>query len=138
MASRLSDFEGGRDTRARGRVGEDAATRWLERRGYRIVARNVTTKAGEIDIVAEDGDTLCFVEVKARASDTYGPAIEAVTPAKMRRIARAASLFLASRSRWRGEPPACRFDVLGMDRRVDGWRFSLVRGAFDAPTSRRG
>jgi len=115
-------------TRARGRVGEDLAVAWLARRGYKIVARNFTTRAGEIDVVAEDDDTLCFIEVKARATDAYGPAIEAVTPAKMRRIVRAARLYLV---RLGGER-ICRFDVLGMDRTEEGWRFTLVRDAFDA------
>ncbi len=138
MASRLRAFLDGSSSRARGRVGEDAAADWLVRHGYRIVARNVTTKVGEIDIVAAEGDTLCFVEVKARATDAYGPAIEAVTPAKMRRIARAAALYLSRRpGRGRAEP-VCRFDVLGMDKKADGWHFTLVRNAFEAPPGRGG
>lgn len=132
MASRLSDFGDGAHTRARGRVGEDAAARWLVRHGYRVLERNVTTKAGEIDIVAKEGDILCFIEVKARATDAYGPAIAAVTPAKMRRIARAASLYLARGFEPGADDPVCRFDVLGMDHEADGWRFTLVRDAFSA------
>ncbi len=115
-------------THGRGRVAEDLAADWLARNGYTIVARNVTTRAGEIDVVAQEGDTLCFIEVKARATAQFGSAIEAVTPAKMRRIVRAASLFLART----GEERAVRFDVLGLDRAQDGWRFTLIRDAFDA------
>ena len=98
--------------------------------GYRIVARNVRTKGGELDIVALDGETLCFIEIKARATAEYGRAIEAVGPQKQRRLARAAALFLA---RNRSDRP-CRFDVLGLDRGRDGaWSFTLVKNAFDAP-----
>ncbi len=121
-------------TRARGRVGEERAADWLEGQGYRVVERNVSTKAGEIDVVARDGETLCFVEVKARSSRAYGPAILAVTPKKQRRLARAAALYLALHPT---EAP-CRFDVLGMDLGDDGWRFTLVRDAFQVPAGTYG
>ncbi|HEY7215001.1 MAG TPA: YraN family protein, partial [Thermoanaerobaculia bacterium] len=52
--------------RARGKVGEDDAVRWLADQGYEILARNVVNHGGEIDVVAKDGATLCFVEIKAR------------------------------------------------------------------------
>lgn len=117
-------------TRGRGRVGEDEAVAWLERHGYRIVERNVTNKAGEIDVVARDGETLCFIEVKARQTDRFGPAIEGVTPAKQRRLVRTASLYLALAGL---DDVACRFDVLGLDADPDGsWRFTLIRDAFQA------
>lgn len=99
---------------------------WLRRRGYRILARNVTTRAGEIDVVAEQGEALCFVEVKARANAVYGPAIEAVPPSKQRKIARAASLYLVAHP---SDKP-CRFDVLAMDLDGGRWRFHLVQDAF--------
>ncbi|MGE0640495.1 MAG: YraN family protein [Thermoanaerobaculia bacterium] len=115
-------------TRARGAAGEVAAEEYLVARGYRIVARNVVTRAGELDLVALDGETLCFVEIKARASAEFGRSIAAVGPAKQRRIARAALLFLAKN---RSQRP-CRFDVLGLDREADGsWQFTLVRNAFE-------
>lgn len=117
-------------TRARGRVGEEAASRWLHQQGYVIVDRNVVTRAGEIDVVARDGATLCFIEIKARASRTYGQAIEAVPRAKQRRVARAAALYLA---RLGAAAPPCRFDVLAMDLSTAGWRFTLVRDAFMVP-----
>ena len=53
--------------RGRGKIGEDDAVRWLEGQGYRVVERNVVNHGGEIDVVARDGDTVCFVEIKARA-----------------------------------------------------------------------
>jgi putative endonuclease len=115
-------------TRARGRAAEDLAVAWLECQGYRIEARNVVNVAGEIDVVARDGETLCFVEVKARATRSYGPAITAVDGRKQRRLARAAALYLA----FQGAEGPCRFDVLGMDREETGeWVFTLLRDAFE-------
>ncbi len=123
------DFRGQPHTRAQGRLGEDAGVAWLEGQGYRIAERNAVNAAGEIDVVAFDGDTLCFIEIKARSSDAYGAAIESVTVHKQRRLARAAALYLATRP----HDGPCRFDVLGMDLGDDGWRYTLVRDAFSAP-----
>ena len=113
--------------RGRGKAGEDDAVRWLEAQGYEIVARNVVNHGGEIDVVAREGGTLCFVEVKARAGDRHGLAVEAVGFSKQRRLSRAAALYLTARG-WHGRP--CRFDVLGLDRGDGGWRYTLVRNAF--------
>lgn len=123
----MRDFQGQPHNRARGKLGEDEAVRWLESQGFRIVERNVANHGGEIDLVARDGATLCFVEVKARASAAYGPAIAAVDLRKQRRISRAAALYLAMKG-FQGTP--CRFDVLGLDRQGDGWRYTLIRDAF--------
>ncbi len=71
--------------------GERAAARFLRRRGLRVLARGYRTKLGEIDLIARDGDTLVFVEVKARRQ---GVPAEAVTPEKQRRITLAALHFL--------------------------------------------
>ncbi len=117
-----------RSTHARGRAAEEAAVRWLEANGYLILERNVVNHAGEIDVVArDDNGTLCFIEVKARATATFGPAIAAVGPAKRRRICRAAALHIARRGL---HLAPCRFDVLGLDRTGAGWRYTLVRDAF--------
>lgn len=122
----MADFRDLPHTRAQGREGEDEAERWLKRRGYRIVERNFSCKSGEIDIIARDGEVLCFVEIKARANRTYGTAIESISASKQRRIARAASWYLV---RHPTDAP-CRFDVLALDL-VDGeWRYRLVKDAF--------
>ena len=122
----LADFGAQPHTVGRGRVAEDVAAAWLEAHGYRILERNHRNAAGEIDLVAEDGDTLCFVEVKARSETLFGPAVAAVGPRKRHRIARAAALYLALR---RVERP-CRFDVLAMEASDGGWRFTLIKDAF--------
>jgi putative endonuclease len=124
----LRDFSSLPHSRARGAAAEEAAESYLRAAGYRIVERNVASKLGEIDLVCLDGEVLCFVEVKARATGEFGLAVEAVGRRKRERIARVAAMFLAKNRSKR----ACRFDVLGLDRAADGsWRFTLVRDAFE-------
>ena len=77
-----------------GRMGEDAAARFLERRGYDIVERNWKCAAGEADIIARDGDAVVFVEVKTRSNIEKGMPSEAVGAAKRDRYERIAALFL--------------------------------------------
>jgi len=88
------------------------ATAELWHRGYAILARRYRTRFGEIDIVAQDGQTVVIVEVKARRTDRFGTAAESVTPWKQRRLAAMALDYLS----WVGrlEDP-CRFDVVAID-----------------------
>lgn len=76
--------------------GEEQAARYLRRRGWRIAARNFTVRQGEVDLIAEKGGVLAFVEVKLRRDDAFAEAREFVTAAKQRRILTAASLYLAA------------------------------------------
>ena len=92
-----------------GKLGEDLACQELKRRGYEILARRYRTRAGEVDLVARDGATVVFVEVKTRATDAYGGGASAVTWQKRQRLARVAVEFLA-RSGQSDSP--CRFDVV--------------------------
>jgi len=112
-----------------GKTGEDLACRELERRGYAIVARRYRRRGGELDIIAKDGPTLVFVEVKAREGSACGAPAEAVTPYKQRRIARVALDYLA-RHRLLDAP--CRFDVVSIQ--VDRGRetIEVFQNAFDA------
>jgi putative endonuclease len=126
MRRLLSSFSSARDTRARGRAGERAAGRWLRRQGFEVVSTNFRAKPGEIDIIAREGDTLCFIEIKARANDRFGGALAAVPVTKQQRISRAASAYLMSCD-WDGP---CRFDVLGLEQRGKAWEFQLIRDAF--------
>ncbi|WDP92674.1 MAG: YraN family protein [Desulfobacter sp.] len=77
-----------------GRTGEDAAAQFLAARGYTIIQRNFSTRRFEIDIIAKDGDTLCFVEVKTRSNLKKGLPREAVLPAKQQKIIMGASFYL--------------------------------------------
>lgn len=84
---------------------------YLRDRGLSIVARNVRSRFGEIDIVARDGDTLVFVEVRLRRSRGFGGAAESITPAKRARLLAAAQSYLATL----GSEPACRIDAVLFD-----------------------
>src|SRR2546427_11803979 len=98
-----------------GKEGERVAAQFLEARGYRILERNYRTRRGEIDLIAEDGRILVFVEVKVRLDDRFGGPAAAITRAKQARIARLAQQYLAWR---RGGCRTGRFDgvlILGAD-----------------------
>src|SRR5205809_5934294 len=92
--------------------GEECAVAELQRRGYAILARRYRTRFGEIDIVAQHGPAIVFVEVKARRSMRYGSAAEAIPFWKQRRIAAMALDYLAW-SNHLSDP--CRFDVVAID-----------------------
>ncbi len=111
-----------------GVAGEDLACRRLESAGFRIQARNFRCRAGEIDIVASDGPTTVFVEVKDRSSRSHGQGFEAVTFRKRQRIVRAARLYAASRGL--SDSPL-RFDVISIDRSTEPPQIRHDRGAFD-------
>ncbi|MBY6367350.1 YraN family protein [Rhodococcoides corynebacterioides] len=92
-----------------GRLGEDAAATFLTAVGLDVVTRNWRSRHGEIDIVAADGDTVVFVEVKTRSGTAFGTPAEAVTPAKAARLHRLAGLWLAERA---GPWVPVRFDIV--------------------------
>lgn len=98
--------------RALGRAGEQLAAEHLERRGYAILARNHLTRWGELDLIAFDGRTLVFCEVKTRRSATRTP-LEAITPDKARRVRRMAAAWLAE-APGRPSAPELRFDAIAV------------------------
>jgi putative endonuclease len=101
-----------RDARpALGRAGEDIACEALRGLGYSIVERRFRTRRGEIDIVARDGETLVFVEVKGRDGVSGCTPAEAVTSQKRRRLMLVALEYLA---RHRLADAPCRFDVVAI------------------------
>lgn len=108
-----------------GAAAEELAARFLAARGLIILRRNVRTRFGELDIIARDGATLVFVEVRLRSHSAFGGAAASVTPAKQARMVASARIVLAS---MRVEP-ACRFDVVLMDAldpaRID-WRRNVI------------
>ncbi len=114
-----------------GSDGEAFGKLFLVKRGYKIVEQNYTTPLGEIDIIARDGDTVVFVEVKTRESGRFGSPFEAVDRRKQRKIANVALLYL---KRFR-ELPACRFDVLSISSLNAAGDLSaeLIKDAFEAP-----
>jgi putative endonuclease len=107
---------------AAGGEGEDRAARFLARHGLQLLARNYRTRLGEIDLIARDGATLVFVEVRLRKDARFGGALESITMRKQRRIAAAARQYLMRIPR----VPPCRFDVVC----IEGEEATWIRGAF--------
>jgi len=91
-----------------GRWAEDTAAAFLESKGCRILSRNFRTRAGEIDLVAEEGETLVLVEVKYRSDEAFAPAEEAWTASKRKKVLKAGRWAAA---RW-GRSRAVRFDLI--------------------------
>lgn len=113
----------------RGRTGEDLASAELERRGYSILERRYRRRGGEVDIIARDGSTVAFVEVKTRVGRQFGAGAEAVTRLKRRRMTAIALDYLA-RHFWTECP--CRFDVVSIDLREGAPIIEVYQNAFDA------
>lgn len=115
-------------TQAQGARAEGRALAHLERHGLALVVRNYRCKGGEIDLIMREADgTLIFVEVRQRASRTFGGAAASVTPAKQRRILLAAEHYLAAQAE-QGGAPRCRLDVVALE----PGRLEWIRDAFDA------
>jgi putative endonuclease len=116
--------------RAQGDAAEERACRHLGRSGFTIVERNYRTKGGEIDIVARKGDVLVFVEVRSLEVPDFGTPEESVTPAKRRRIVRAARQYHLNvpSSSWR----EARFDVIAIEGSGDAAALRHYPAAFDA------
>jgi putative endonuclease len=110
-----------------GKIGEDLACRELEARGYAILARRYRRRAGELDIIARDGPTVVFVEVKARAGREFGDAVDAVTSLKRRRMTRVALQYLV---RHRLTHCPCRFDVVSIHMENEQPVIELYKNAF--------
>ena len=110
-----------------GRAGEDAAEALLRSENFTILHRNYRTRLGEIDIIAEEDDVLCFVEVKTRRSSATGVPTEAVTPRKQRQIAKVAAVYL---DRYHPSGKDCRFDVVSVTDRRGSVAAEIVRDAF--------
>jgi putative endonuclease len=114
---------------ALGKTGEDLACEELERRGYAIIARRYRRRGGELDIIARDGQTIVFVEVKARGGRAFGAACEAVTANKRRTITRLALDYLM---RHRLTQRACRFDVVSIQFEAGAPVIDVFQSAFEA------
>jgi putative endonuclease len=117
--------DGRRET---GRQGEALAAHLVAGLGYRVVARNFRCRAGEIDLVALDGDTVVFVEVRSRTGTGRGTPLESVDGRKQAQVGRVARHFLAARG-WHER--AARFDVVGVRFDRDPPLVEHVRAAFD-------
>ena len=115
-------------TQQYGKESETLAVRYLEKQGYRIIERNYRTRYGEIDIIAKDGDTLVFVEVKARSTGKFGDPKWAITWKKKKKISMVA-LYWLKRTRQVGKK--ARFDVVSIRSDAEDSGIELVKNAFE-------
>jgi putative endonuclease len=113
-----------------GKAGEEAAVQYLLRQGYSILQRNYRCRFGEIDLIARDGGTLAFIEVKTRRSQRFGPAASAVTFEKQRHLIKASQMYMTQMKK---AYELCRFDVVAVEMDAHGLRIELIKDAFQLP-----
>ena len=116
-----------------GAKGEEIAVRYLQSREYKILERNYRIRFGEIDIIAEQGENLVFIEVKTRADKYFGSPFESVTVRKQKQLSKVALEYM-SKQDWHNRP--ARFDVVGIELQEGENTFQnaaieLLQNAFD-------
>lgn len=117
-------------TRNIGTAYEDLAVAYLQQQNLHILQRNFSCKLGEIDVIAQDKDSLIFAEVRYRKNSAYGGAAASVTATKQRKIIRTAQFFLQSRT-WAQENN-CRFDVIAITQSTQLPTIEWIKDAFNA------
>jgi len=111
-----------------GEKGESMAARYLKKKGYKILEKNYRIPLGEIDIIAKDGKTIVFVEVKSRRSAQFGSPKWAITPKKQRKISMVALQYLKTTEQ---STAKARFDVVTVIATQDKQKIELIKNAFD-------
>jgi len=111
-----------------GLLSEKKAREFLKAQGYKILQANYKTKLGEVDIIARDKDTLCFVEVKSRSSDRFGTGLDAVSRLKQKQVSKAALSFLKEKNLLDSK---ARFDVVSLDYSGNEEKITLIKNAFE-------
>ncbi|MCX7635647.1 MAG: YraN family protein [Syntrophales bacterium] len=111
-----------------GRRGEEEAVRRLEGMGYKVLERNYRCPLGEMDIVAQDGGCLVFIEVRSRTGKAFGDPLASVTAVKRQKLSRIAVHYLQARG-LDGRP--ARFDVVAVHMGEEGTVVEVVKDAFD-------
>jgi putative endonuclease len=110
-----------------GKLAEEVATAFLEENGFQILTRNFRVRLGEVDIVAKEKDTFCFIEVKSKSSDRFGDPLEAVSLTKQRQISRVALSYLKENKLLH---KSARFDVVSVVFTESEPKIELIRDAF--------
>jgi putative endonuclease len=110
-----------------GERGESMACEELEKCGYAILERRYRTRFGEIDVIADDGGTVVFVEVKTKTDCTFSDPVESVTKQKQRRLVSMAQQYVAYHGL---DHTPCRFDVVAVDASVTPSRITIYKDAF--------
>lgn len=113
---------------ALGRQGEEETCRYVQNTGMAVLERNYFTRTGEIDIIARDGETIVFIEVKTRRGTRYGSAAEAVTPAKIKKILRAAQAYIQAENL---HDSNFRFDVAEVYGQGGRFEINYIKHAFE-------
>ncbi|MDH7511697.1 MAG: YraN family protein [Clostridiales bacterium] len=117
-----------RNTHALGKSGEDAAVAYLKRKKFSLIERGFRFHRGEIDIIAYDGETLVFIEVKTRRDSMFGLPEESVTPAKQAQLRRVAEAYLMVNNLCH---VPCRFDILSVSYdEKKGYKIRHLENAF--------
>ena len=110
------------DKRELGRLAEDDALAYLLLQGLALVQRNFLCPGGELDLIMRDGKSIVFVEVRQRSSKQFGGALASITPAKQRRMVRAAQTWLLTQKK----TPPCRFDAVAIDAGQLSWLKNIL------------
>ena len=118
------------NTHSTGQQGEEVASRYLIKKGYRIIERNYRSEKYEIDIIAESGNTIVFCEVKTARTNKFGPSISWVTPEKIEHISKAAAEYIATHDT---KFFSFRFDVIGLEVKNGETEITHIENAFMAP-----
>ncbi len=113
---------------ALGRFGEDLAFKKIKRLGYKKIIRNYRCSVGEVDLVANDGDTLVFIEIKTRKGKSTGYAKEAVNARKRKQLSKVALFYMKSNDCTEAK---ARFDVIAISIIGDKPQIEVVKNAFD-------
>jgi putative endonuclease len=115
------------DRRQTGKIGEDMATDFLKKSGYKVIERNYRCNIGEIDIIAVDKDVLAFVEVRTKKSSSFCQPQQTITSPKQKKLQKLALYFLAHK---KIKNMDCRFDVVAIDLSKDRNGIELFKNAF--------
>ena len=110
-----------------GKWGEDRAAEFMINKGFEIIARNYRRQRAEIDIIAQNSDTLVFLEVKTRSNKKFGSGLEAVTLRKQKQIIKAAMIFCEENDI---RDFICRFDVISIEVNKNGYIIEHIPNAF--------
>ena len=111
-----------------GKEGEDLAVAFLKKKGYRILERNFRNKWGEVDIIAQDREVICFIEVKLRTTTAFGLSIEAISKSKQNKLIRMALGYLQTKKM---DDVFARFDVVTIDHNDQEKIVDLITNAFE-------
>jgi len=117
-------------TKIKGDIGEEFACKYLAENGYKILERNFRIRGGEIDIIALDGITLVYIEVKTRTSYLFGKPEESITLRKLKFLERAAKFWRAKRKNLIRLPDLERIDFVGVDMSGSEPQIKLIKNAF--------